>query len=275
MDYLLKTNTIKIKSNLTFENEKTKLEFLNKLRGEFGKQLYLENREAYNEIFEGVKSANENVDFMKNATPPKPYLIRVNSLDDYNLEITISLIGTAINQEEFIFEKFENVVKKLINKSNFSIININNKSETIKITEKSNKEKFNKGEIIFITPIAINIGGKITGDFEFKDIIKRFFERYTAIAYNWCNEKEVIDYRNVIEAAENINIVKRELKLEKILRKTGRSNSTYLLMGFKGKIEIEGEELWRFKEIIEIAENINIGKYTDWGFGEIKFEIRN
>ena len=46
-------------------------------------------------------------------------------------------------------------------------------------------------------------------------------------------------------------------------------------MGFKGKIEIEGEELWRFKEIIEIAENINIGKYTDWGFGEIKFEIRN
>ena len=96
MDYLLKTNTIKIKSNLTFENEKTKLEFLNKLRGEFGKQLYLENREAYNEIFEGVKSANENVDFMKNATPPKPYLIRVNSLDDYNLEITISLISSGL-----------------------------------------------------------------------------------------------------------------------------------------------------------------------------------
>ncbi|MBP7139359.1 MAG: hypothetical protein KBA47_00300 [Caldisericia bacterium] len=251
----------------------------NFIRGILGKYLY----DLEKNIFSPNQNSIDDLSFLKNRNPPRPYFFNLKLKEKYSkgdiFFIEIILIGKYINFKDIFINTIEKMGKDGIGKlkRKYKIEDI--EDSEIVLNHNKNIEKIEPKEknikIEFETPVAITKNGKITENFQFSEIIKRFFERYTNMLYNWCDVKEIIDYREYIKLAENIEIKNRNLKKVTYYRESGTNKQNYKLFGYIGSFECVGKISDIFFDIFKIMEELRIGNDIAWGFGKISVEKKS
>lgn len=253
---------------------------------------------AYNIIFNTPQFGE--IKLGKYETPPKPFIFKLSSLkticnEEEVIEIPFILFGYADKYLPYAAMAVNEMGRRGINLNggNFYIdtiekINGNekiqiykNKDNDIKLSEgctyvdiynESDNPNINRAYIQLLSPLRIKKNKKITNKFEFEDIVKRFFERIVSISYNYCEQKEIVDYRKWIEASKTINISEKKLEWSDMERYSYRKKAESNLGGYYGSMVLEGDNLSKFSSLLDLMEEINIGTNTTFGCGEIKIK---
>lgn len=135
-----------------------------------------------------------------------------------------------------------------------------------------NPGKSDEITINFVTPTRIKHNGKLLNDPEFHHIIRALLHRISALSYFHCGEELDVDFKEIIEKANQIRKIESNLAWKDIERFSTRQGSRMKLGGFVGKVKFKGD----FKEFIPfllLGEQVHVGKSCTFGFG--KFMIEN
>jgi hypothetical protein len=77
------------------------------------------------------------------------------------------------------------------------------------------------------------------------------------------------EFRPLLVAADDIQIVKRGLHWQDWQRRSNRQNTTMKMGGFVGKISLEGD-LTPFIDLLRVCEIVRVGKGTVFGNGKME-----
>jgi hypothetical protein len=137
-------------------------------------------------------------------------------------------------------------------------------------------EPLRKGSIVklrFLTPTRIRIKGDIQTELTFGLLVRNLLRRISMLAVVHGNGKMNVDYRALIEKAENMQTLSASLKWQDWERYSNRQKAKMNLGGFIGEIEFAGEEIMEFLPLLVAGEFLHIGAGTTFGLG--KFELGN
>ncbi len=128
-----------------------------------------------------------------------------------------------------------------------------------------NKEQL---KLSFKTPVCLRFEGKIVRakQFAFHILIRNLLRRVSALSYFHAGKELSLDFRGLIEKAQHVRTVERNLKLVEIMRYSARTKQKMPLRGLVGEVSFEGE-LEPFTALLKIGELVHVGKNTSFGFG--------
>lgn len=275
---------------LKFENMTNIFFPENVFRGIIVKEIREKYPDVYSKLF-GIKESS--ILLKKYKTPPGFLMLYFDSKKQGKyeagdiIELELTLLGESTTFFDLIYGILLSNGEKGIGKNKYKYrivgaeyLNRDNKFvkyvfkeaiESIRYNDIFEREKIknDKISIIFKTPVSIKVNGEITDNFTFTEFIKRVCERFTSIAYAWCNYPEIINYSEFIEESKNIQIISKNLKIISKERISSSTKKRYKMVGYVGEITLKGENLNRYIELLTFTELIGIGKYTEWGYGKI------
>ena len=123
----------------------------------------------------------------------------------------------------------------------------------------------------FLTPARIIVHGDLVVDLEFHQLIRNLLRRISNLSYFHCGLRLEIDFKGLIEKAEKVETVHRELGWYDWERYSARQETRMKLGGFIGTIGFKGG-LKPFIPFLSLGEIIHIGKGTSFGLGRYRLE---
>jgi CRISPR-associated endoribonuclease Cas6 len=124
--------------------------------------------------------------------------------------------------------------------------------------------------ISFITPARIKYKNSLTKDLEFHVLFRNLLRRTSLLSYFHCGHRlDDQGFKDLIEQARHIKIVKRALYWHDWERWSNRQETRMKLGGFMGEITYEGdfEPFWPY---IRLGEYIHVGKGSSFGLGRYR-----
>jgi len=252
---------------------------------------------AYHYIFE-TKPPSSSDRMRKYESIPHPFVIKnisnttVNK--NKNLALEIKLIGKANNYLPYIIQSFMQAGKKGIGKEKtpFLINKLNKWTEThweeIWNPSKNQLEAQNANtinipsidssspivKVSFLTPMNLVNKGQIVKakDFKFSKLIRSITRRVSMLMYFHCDTELQVDYKDIHQQAEKIDILQSQLKNTRWIRYSNRQKQRMFVDGISGEFYInlsQSPELWNF---LYLGSQIHTGKFTSMGLGEMKIE---
>lgn len=138
-------------------------------------------------------------------------------------------------------------------------------SDILKIIPKTNTITLN-----LITPLRIILNGNLVVNLKFHHLIRSLLRRASTLSYFHCGEKLNIDFKEMINRAENTEKVVDELKWFDWERYSGRQNTRMKLGGLIGRVLFKGD-FEEFLPLLKLGELLHAGKGTAFGLG--RYEI--
>ncbi len=248
---------------------------------------------VYANAFESLNYSDTKV--MKKATHlPHPFVItpviknkKINAGDEFNIYLT--LIGKGITYFPHFVYSLNKLGEKGINKNKgtYSILKIVNIVDNSEICDyktlsiENNLKPFdsfeNYGEIKsikinFITPCKIMQNKKEVNNISFEFLMKTILRRIKILSIIYNDKLITENFNELIEQSKN-NIIKKS-NIHWVLneRYSKRQNNKMLLKGFTGYVIYEGN-FKIFYPFLKIAEIVNIGKNTSFGYGALKVSV--
>lgn len=126
-------------------------------------------------------------------------------------------------------------------------------------------------EIEFLTPTRMIFNERLVAEVEFHHIIRTLLRRISSLSYFHCGELLELDFKALIERAENIKCTDRDLRWYDWERYSARQDTRMKMGGFIGKAVFEGN-LEEFMPLLAMGEYVHVGKGTVFGLG--KYKIR-
>jgi len=124
--------------------------------------------------------------------------------------------------------------------------------------------------ISFITPTRIKYQGRLTKDLEFHILFRNLLRRISLLSYFHCGHRlDDSGFKDLIEQARHIKIVKRALYWHDWERWSNRQETRMKLGGFMGEITYEGDFV-PFWPYIRLGEYVHVGKGSSFGLGRMK-----
>ena len=119
----------------------------------------------------------------------------------------------------------------------------------------------------FLTPTRIVYNTSLTLDLDFHMLIRQLLRRLSLIYYFHCDgDPSAWDFKGIIEKAEAVRVITRELKWYDWERYSARQDTRMKMGGFVGKIIFEGD-IVPFISLIKAGEVLHVGKGTSFGLG--------
>lgn len=128
--------------------------------------------------------------------------------------------------------------------------------------------------IRFVTPARIKHQGRLGTSIEFCVFIKNILRRLSLLSEMHCGSKLDLNFREIIQKAENVAAIDPDLRWYDWERYSSRQNTRLKMGGFVGDITFEGE-LAEFLPFIKMGEYLHIGQGTAFGLGKFVMEPAN
>ena len=120
-----------------------------------------------------------------------------------------------------------------------------------------------------VTPLRLMANGSIARDIDFHHIFRSALRRISNLMYFHCDKELCVDFKGLIERAEKVKTVRKELSWYDWERYSFRQSIRINMGGLTGTLSVEGE-LGEFLPFIALGEYIHIGKGTSFGLGKIR-----
>lgn len=119
----------------------------------------------------------------------------------------------------------------------------------------------------FCTPLRLRFERHLVNQLEFHVLVRNLLRRISLLSQFHCGENLLLDYRGLIQQAQNVKIVEDQTQWRDWERYSGRQEERMKLGGLIGDITFEGdlEQFWPF---LLIGEVIHVGKGTSFGLGK-------
>ncbi|MGQ4808489.1 hypothetical protein NKDENANG_01872 [Candidatus Entotheonellaceae bacterium PAL068K] len=122
----------------------------------------------------------------------------------------------------------------------------------------------------FLTPTRLVSGGSLTDKPAFHIVLRTLLRRLSNLAYFHCNTELSLDFRRLINAAEQVRTRTRRLHWYDWERYSARQDTRMKLGGFVGQVTYAGD-LEAFLPLLRLGSMVHIGKGTTFGLG--KYEV--
>ena len=123
--------------------------------------------------------------------------------------------------------------------------------------------------IKFLTPTRLKFRNQYSMDFTFRMLVFKMLRRVLEIAHFHVPDAEPDwEFHSLLEEADKVQIVKRNLSWEDWRRYSNRQQSEMEMGGFVGEIVVDGE-LEPFSKLLRVSEVIHVGKGAGFGLGKI------
>lgn len=164
-------------------------------------------------------------------------------------------------------EIYNSIDRQLRSELEFGVMSI---EEALK-TKNSilNSHNFSTITLSFLTPARIVVNGDLVVDLEFHHLIRNLLRRISNLSYFHCGKKLDIDFKRLIEKAEKVAAVYRDLRWHDWERYSARQDTKMKFGGFIGVIGFSGA-LEPFIPFLTLGEVIHIGKGTSFGLGRYR-----
>ncbi|MCR4289095.1 MAG: CRISPR system precrRNA processing endoribonuclease RAMP protein Cas6 [Candidatus Scalindua sp.] len=131
-----------------------------------------------------------------------------------------------------------------------------------------------KIEIEFLTPARMIFNERLVAELEFHHMIRTLLRRVSSLSYFHCGELLELDFKALIEQAEEIKCIERDLRWYDWQRYSARQETKMKMGGFIGKVVFEGD-LEHFMPLIALGEYVHVGKGTVYGLGKYRVTVNN
>jgi len=128
-------------------------------------------------------------------------------------------------------------------------------------------------KITLETPLRLKFENKLKGGAElpFHVLVRAMLRRVSSL-YNVYGEGEPsLDYRGLVQRAENVRIAENNLSWHDWRRYSNRQEREMLMGGMAGSVTYEGE-LGEYLPLLTFTEKTHLGKNTSFGLGKIRTE---
>lgn len=238
------------KLNLTAPRAVTfgRFDAANLVRGHFGKELFRERPELYQQLYDPAPMPKGPSGF---ADPPRPFRLITKALAGKSFQA-----GESI---EFGIHLFDARLLPQLGASGFSNVEVDLEGQ-FPPTERL--------ELEFVTPTEI----RGLTEPEFGTIFARLRDRISLLRSFYGAGPLEIDFRAMGERAREIRLVSHDLEIERGSRKSTSQGTRHPLGGFLGSATYEGD-LTEFLPFLAAGALTGVGKYTVWGQGEISTKL--
>lgn len=122
----------------------------------------------------------------------------------------------------------------------------------------------------FLTPTRMVYSGKLTINLEFHILIRQLLRRIALLSYFHCGiDPSVIDFKKIIEMAQQVKVKKRALKWYDWERYSAKHDARMKMGGFVGEITFEGN-IEPFRPLLSAGEVLHVGRGTSFGLGKYR-----
>ena len=121
----------------------------------------------------------------------------------------------------------------------------------------------------FHSALKLRCRGKYLGsdDVEFRDILSTLLRRISMLSYFHTSQPFETDFAGLVQAAQNVRIVKRTLAPRPWARYSTAQQKPIRMDGSIGEIVAEGDELDRFWPLLWLGQWTHVGKGASMGLG--------
>ncbi len=137
-------------------------------------------------------------------------------------------------------------------------------NETLKVDNHTNHLT-----ILLLTPLRLRFDGRITDKLEFHVLIRNLLRRISSLSYFHCGKKFDVNFKELIENARGIKIIKSDTHWYDWKRYSTRQEEWMSLGGVTGTVSYEGD-LSEFIPLLRLGEYVHVGKGTSFGLGKYK-----
>ena len=118
------------------------------------------------------------------------------------------------------------------------------------------------------TPLRLKHHNRLNLDLPFHVLVRACLRRLSALEDAYGDGEPDLDYRGLVNRAENVDIRESRIRWQQLFRWSNRQRKKISLSGLGGSIVYHGN-LSEFKPIFRYCEHVNIGKQTVFGLGKI------
>jgi hypothetical protein len=118
----------------------------------------------------------------------------------------------------------------------------------------------------FLTPTEMKSGGELVDKPEFGVLLRRLRDRISNLRVFYQGGPLAIDFEELGRAADEVRIVRNELRRVEAERLSSRTGQRHSLGGFVGEVEYEGA-LGTLTPFLRAGEWVGVGRQTVWGKG--------
>ena len=168
------------------------------------------------------------------------------------------VIAEVLDGEEEVFRADEGQIKTTL--------------PTVSVDEVMMKgfEGVKRLRVRFVTPLRIDIGGKLQNPITFPSLIKSANERGRAVFWAYNQTEPLWDGKGLVKGSEGVKLVEGEQRWVDLTRYSRRQGEKLKVGGVIGYALFEGDELSPFLPLLRLMEWLQVGKLTTMGLGEIE-----
>ncbi|HLF85610.1 MAG TPA: CRISPR system precrRNA processing endoribonuclease RAMP protein Cas6 [Nitrospiria bacterium] len=122
----------------------------------------------------------------------------------------------------------------------------------------------------FLTPTRIVVNEDLVVDLEFHHLIRSLLRRISTLSYFHCEKRLELDFKGMIERAQDVKAKKRDLSWYDWERYSARQDVRMKMGGILGSVTFSGD-LAEFMPYLLLGEHLHVGKGTSFGLG--KYEV--
>lgn len=141
-------------------------------------------------------------------------------------------------------------------------------SDFIQVKTQKGK-KINRMRMEFISPTRIKSSGSYGNPLSFKVLIQTLFTRISNLAYNYCDQSHILNFRDIVNYANDVEVAVEKKQWQDIRRFQTQNNIEMFLGGYIGSITYTGD-LTPFWPWLQLGEIIHVGKNCAFGLGQFQ-----
>jgi len=124
-------------------------------------------------------------------------------------------------------------------------------------------------QLRFLTPTRLKFKDELKIDFTFRMLVFKMLRRVLELAHFHVPEARVDwEFHDLLVAADEVEIVQRDLNWCDWVRRSNRQNTTMKMGGFTGSITLQGP-LAPFAGLLKASELVHVGKGAVFGNGKV------
>ncbi|MGQ9462800.1 MAG: CRISPR system precrRNA processing endoribonuclease RAMP protein Cas6 [Candidatus Fervidibacter sp.] len=130
----------------------------------------------------------------------------------------------------------------------------------------------NQLTVRFVTPVRIDIGGKLQNPMTYFSLVKSANERGRALFWAYEKTEPPWDGKELVRTAGKVETVKSNQQWLDLTRFSRRQGERLKIGGIVGWATFEGEGIEKFLPSLRLMEFAHVGKLTTMGLGQIAIE---
>lgn len=256
------------------------------------------SRCIYAQSFEAQTALKSRTD--KSPTIPPPYIIepplesktQYSTGDEFNFSLI--LFGRTNDALPYFIYAFEIMGEIGIGKKidgnlrgtftldsvlqNKSIVydSISKKVQPVSPTDLEYSDKIEESassiKIKFLTPLRLKHHNELSSELPFHLLVRGMLRRISSLFENFGDGEPAIDYRQLVQRAEQVQTADSTLRWHDWERYSNRQENSMMMGGVVGSITYSGE-LTDYLPLLKLSQKLHIGKQTSFGLGKFEYEI--